>query len=166
MIYRAFQFAHAIFPQLNPMDIQWALKHLSPKASKLFLQQSLPDQRHAIDVTQSIIKANHPIFIEDFKNLIIAALLHDCGKSLISIHLWHRVFIVLIKKTPQSLRSHLERGHSMFSLPLKIDTRHALWGSYLAEQAGLNLEICQLIREHHNPKTNLGRLLEQADNKN
>lgn len=165
MIYRVVQFTHVIFPHIDSKDIQWALKFLSPEASRLFLQQSLPDQRHGIDVTQSIIKARHPISIDDFKTLIIAALLHDCGKSLIFIHLWHRVFIVLIKKAPQSLKSRLESGHSMFSIPLKIDTRHALWGGYLAAQAGLNPMVCQLICDHHNPKTVLGRLLEQADNK-
>ena len=165
MVYRLLQFAHAIFTHIDPKDIKWALKHLSPEASTLFLQQSLPDQRHAIDVTQSIIKARHSISINDFKNLVIASLLHDCGKSVISIRLWHRVFIVLIQKVPQFLRSRLESSHSVFSIPLKVYTRHALWGGYLAEQAGLNPEICQLIREHHNPKTNLGRLLEQADNK-
>lgn len=164
MVYRVLQFAHALFPKIKSKDIEWAVKHLSSEASTLFLQQSLPDQRHAIDVAQSIIKARHSLTIEDFKNLITASLLHDCGKSVIFLHLWHRVFIVLIKKTPQSLRSRLENGHSIFSYPLKIDTRHALWGGYLAEQAGLNPNICRLIREHHNPKTNLGRLLEQADN--
>ena len=165
MIYRVLQFAHAIFPHVNPLEVKWALKHLSPEAAILFLQQSLPDQRHAIDVTQSIIKERHPVLIDDFKNLIIAALLHDCGKSMIFIHIWERVFIVLIQIIPQSLRSRLERGLSRFSFPLKVDTRHALWGSYLAKQAGLNPEVCQLIRDHHKPKTNLGRLLEQADNK-
>lgn len=165
MIYRILQFAHTIFPHLNRQEVKWALKHLSPKASILFLQQSLADQRHAIDVTQSIIKAKHPILIDDFKNLITAALLHDCGKSIVFIHLWERVFIVLIQITPHSLRSRIEHGLSRFSFPLKVDTRHALWGSYLAEQAGLNPEVCQLIRDHHKPRNNLGRFLEQADNK-
>lgn len=166
MIYRVLQFAHAIFPNLNPKDIEWALKYLTPAASVLFLQQSLPEQRHAIDVTKSILKAKHPLSMDDFKNLVIAALLHDCGKSVLSIRLWQRVFIVLIQKIPKSLRSRIESGHSIFAYPLKIETRHALWGGYLAEDAGLNLVICQLIREHHNPKTKLGFLLKQADNQN
>lgn len=165
MIYRVLQFIRAMFPHIDPKDVEWALKQLSPEASNLFLQQSPPDQRHAIDVAKSIIKARSPISIDDFKNLVTAALLHDCGKSVIFLHLWHRVFIVLIQKTPNTLKERLENGHIIVSLPLKVDKRHALWGAQLTEQAGLNPEICQLIREHHNPKTDLGRLLEQADNK-
>lgn len=166
MFYRVLQFTHAFFPYINPEDIKWALNHLSPEASILFLQQSLPDQRHAIHVTQSIVKAKHPLSNDNFINLVTAALLHDCGKSVITIRLWHRVFIVLIQKIPQSVRVCLESGQSILSIPLKVDTRHAIWGGYLAEQAGLDPEICRLIRDHHNPKTDLGYLLKQADNEN
>jgi len=164
MFYRIHQFFRAIFPHLNQTDINWAMNHLSPEASELFLQQSQPEQRHAIDVANSIIKANTLLSFHDFQNLITAALLHDCGKSLVSIRLWQRVYIVLMHNMPHFLWSRLERGPSLFSIPLKIDKRHALWGEYLAKKAGMNSVVCLLIREHHTPTTNLGRILEQADN--
>jgi len=164
MFYRIHQFIHAIFPHIDPSEINWALNHLSPEASELFLQQSQPEQRHAIDVAKSIYKTNPPLSFHDFQNLITAALLHDCGKSIVSIRLWQRVYIVLIHKKPQFLWTHLTRGHSIFALSLKIDARHALWGGYLAKKAGLNSIVCLLIREHHTPTTDLGRILEQADN--
>jgi len=165
MFYRVHQFICAIFPHIDPSDINWALNHLSPKASELFLQQSQLEQRHAIDVAKSIIKAKHPLTFYDFQNLITAALLHDCGKSIVFIRLWHRVFIVLMQKMPPFLWSRVERSHSIFAFPLKIDARHALWGRYLAKKAGMNSVICLLIHEHHTPTTDLGRILKQEDNK-
>ncbi len=165
MFYRVQQFLRAAFPRINPSEIKWALDHLSPKGSELFLQQSPSDQRHAIDVSKSLIQAKHSLTLDDLENLTTAALLHDCGKSIVYIRLWHRVYIVLIKKLPHFFRSRLEKGHSVFALPIKIDARHALWGKYLAQNAELNSRVCLLIREHHAPTTYLGRLLEQADNK-
>ncbi|MDA8221707.1 HD domain-containing protein [Desulfosporosinus sp.] len=164
MFYRVHQFICAVFPHLNQTDIDWAIDHLSPEASKLFLRQSKPEQRHAIDVAKSIVNANNPISFHEFQDLITAALLHDCGKSVASIRLWQRVYIVLMNKMPNFLWSNLERGPSIFSIPLKVYERHALWGGYLAKKAGLNSVVCLLIREHHTPTTDLGRILEQADN--
>jgi len=163
MFYRVNQFILAIFPHIDPSEINWALDHLSPEAAELFLRQSLPEQRHAINVVKSILKAKLPISFDDFQNLITAALLHDCGKSIASIRLWQRVYIVLMRKMPQSLLTHLAKGHSIFAFSMKIDVRHALWGESLAKKAGLNSVVCLLIREHHTPSTYLGRILKQAD---
>ena len=164
MFYRVQQFTHAFFPHIDSSEIKWAMDNLSPQAYSLFLKQSRSEQRHALDVAQSIMKNKHAVAYYDFQNLLTAALLHDCGKSIVSIRLWHRVFIVLMQKMPQPIWSRLETSHTVFALPLKIATQHATWGGCLAQKAGLNPEICRLIREHHTPQTELGRILERADN--
>lgn len=164
MFYRVHQFAHAFFPQIDSSEIKWAMDNLSPEAYSLFLKQSRSEQRHALDVAQGIMNHKHTVSNSEFQNLLTAALLHDCGKSIVSIRLWHRIFIVLMQKMPQSIWSRLETSHTIFALPLKIATQHATWGGCLAQKAGLNSKICLLIREHHTPKTELGRILERADN--
>ncbi|TGE32270.1 HD domain-containing protein [Desulfosporosinus sp. Sb-LF] len=164
MFYRVRQFIQAFHPQIDSSKITWALNYLSPEATTLFLKQSKTEQLHAIEVTQSIIMAEHPLAYSDFQSLITAALLHDCGKSIISIRLWHRVYIVLMQKMPVSLWTRLEQGHTILASPLKMATQHALWGERLAQKAGLDPKVCRLIREHHSPQTDLGRILEQADN--
>ena len=164
MFYRVYQFARAFFPQIDSSEIKWAMNNLSPEAYSLFLKQSRSEQRHALDVAKSIMKHKHVISKSDFQNLLTAALLHDCGKSIVSIRLWHRVFIVLMQQMPQSVWSRLENSQTVFALPLEIATRHAFWGEWLAQKAGLNPEICLLIQEHHAPNTELGRILENADN--
>lgn len=164
MFYRVHQFINAFFPRIDSSEIKWALDNLSPEACSLFLKQPPPEQRHALDVAQSLMKDKHAFTYPDFQNLLTAALLHDCGKSVVSIRLWHRVFIVLMQKMPHPMWSRLEHSHTALRLPLRIATRHAIWGGYLAQKAGLNPEVCLLIREHHTPKTDLGRILERADN--
>lgn len=164
MFYRVRQFAHAFFPHINSTEVKWVTDSLSPAAGSLFFKQSLSEQRHAIAVAQSIMPYKQSLSDCDFNNLLTAALLHDCGKSTVSIRLWHRVFIVLMQKMPQYIWSRLEASHSLFALPLQIATQHASWGERLAQKAGLNSEICLLIRQHHNPQTELGRILTSADN--
>ena len=164
MFYRVHQFVRAIYPHIEPSDITWALDNLPPEARSLFFKQSRTEQRHALDVAQSLMKEKNSITFSNSQYLIVAALLHDCGKSKVSNRLWHRVFIVLMQKMPHSLWSRLERGNTIFATPLKTASLHAIWGSELTQQAGLNPVICLLIYEHHNPKTELGRILENADN--
>lgn len=166
MLYRLHQFINAVFPNINISDIKWALNHLPPEASELFLRQSRIEQRHAIDVARNIIAANTPLSLSDYETLITAALLHDCGKALVTIRLWHRIFIVVMQKMHLGIRLHLEQSNSVFASPLKMATQHALWGESLAKKAGLNSKVCLLIREHHSPQTYLGQILAQADSKN
>lgn len=164
MFYRIHQFIKVIFPNIDPSEITWVLDNLPPEACSLFLKQSQSDQRHALDVAKSIMKEKNALSISNFQNLLVAALLHDCGKSKVCTRLWHRVFIVLMQKMPQSIWSRLERSHKVFATPLRTASQHAIWGGNLARRAGLNPVICLLIHEHHSPKTELGRILESADN--
>jgi len=164
MYYRVNQFTHAFFPRIDSSEIKWAVNNLSPQACSLFFKQSQPEQRHALDVAKSLINYQHDFTQADFQNLLTAALLHDCGKSVVSIRLWQRVFIVLMQKMPRPIWSYFEQGPAFLALPLKIATKHAIWGEALARKAGLDPNICHLIREHHTPQTDLGRILERADN--
>ena len=165
MFYRVHQFIQAIFPAVASSEITWALENLPSNACSLFLKQSPSVQRHALEVAQSLMKERNILTLSDFQDLLVASLLHDCGKSKVCNPLWHRVFIVFMQKMPQATWSRLENGHTMFSTPLKTASQHAIWGYNLAQKAGLNPLICRLIYEHHSPQTRLGQLLKNADNK-
>ncbi|KGP76917.1 phosphohydrolase [Desulfosporosinus sp. Tol-M] len=164
MFYRVHQFIKAISSKIDSSEITWALNSLPPEAGSLFLKQSRSEQRHALDVAQSIMKEQPALSVSNYQNLLAAALLHDCGKSKIGNRLWHRVFVVLMQKMPQPIWSRLERSHTVFATPLKTASQHAILGCNLAREAGLNPVICLLIYEHHYPKTELGRILESSDN--
>ncbi|MDQ7096073.1 HD domain-containing protein [Desulfosporosinus sp. PR] len=164
MFYRIHQFAQAFFPRLHPSETLRATKILSPGARALFFRQSPAEQRHALSVAQSLMIYQEILSSSEYLDLITAALLHDCGKSLVTIRLWQRVFIVLMQQMPDPLWIRAEKGPALWSAPLKVAKRHPLWGANLARKAGLNPRICLLIREHHTPGTRLGCLLHKADN--
>lgn len=167
MIYRVKQFYKALFPFINPLEIEWVGKTLPASAFSLFRKQALAEQRHALDVTKSLETElkSFALSPDEYQNLIFAALLHDCGKSLVRVHLWQRILIVLIDIFPLQLNDYLEAKPGHLANTLRILHYHALWGEALAKEAGLNQQICLLIREHHFPKTKLGKLLQENDNK-
>jgi len=164
MFYRVHQFIQAILPAIASSEITWALENLPPEACSLFLKQSASEQRHALNVAQSLMKEQNKLPLSDFQNLLTASLLHDCGKSQAYNPIWYQVFIVLMQKMPPSIWSRIEAGPTRFAKPLITASQHAIWGANLAQKAGLNPLICRLILEHHSPKTPLGRILEIADN--
>jgi hypothetical protein len=160
MFYRARQFWQAIFPRINSEELNWALNKLPPTAASLFMQQSLTEQRHAIDVAYDLWLTH-----AEYPNLIIAALLHDCGKSRYPLNVWERIYIVLLQRAPLKARERLLQSRPLFSSPLRTALDHPIWGATLALELGLDDEIIALIQYHHNPRTPLGRLLYEADNR-
>lgn len=172
MYCRIKRFFKVLFPTVKPGEMHQAAETLPAAAFSLFCRQALPEQRHALDVAKSlkVRKIYLNLSAEDYRNLIIAALLHDCGKSLVTIHLWQRVMIVLVAACPwQFMNNHIINNKSQargLALTLEIADRHAEWGESLARKAGLNEHICLLIRQHHSPRTELGRILQENDNTN
>jgi hypothetical protein len=164
MFYRVHQFVQAFFPDIRITEIAELTEILSPQAKTLFLKQSRAEQRHALDVTKDLMSYEDTLLPNDFHDLITAALLHDCGKTLLPIRLWQRVYIVMMQQMPQSLWDRLEKGPKFLAGPLKTASYHALWGSNLAQNSGLNSRVCLLIREHHAPSNKLSHLLFKADN--
>jgi hypothetical protein len=149
------------------LEIEWVTKTLPASAFFLFRKQALPEQSHALAITRSLKKARKTLDLnpEEYENLIIAALLHDCGKSLVKLHLWQKILIVLINGCPQLFKKYLEAKPGFLTLTLNIAHQHAKWGESLAKEAGLNQQVCLLIGQHHCPKTKLGKILQEIDNK-
>lgn len=185
MLYRVRQFAKALIPKVNAEEISWVKQKLSPPAQRLFFKQDRGEQRHALDVAKRLfqdLNSLHPgqtqetYALASAKNharallspaeavdLLTAAILHDCGKSLVQVKIWHRVVIVFVQNLPSPWQYRLKHSRSLLTLPLRISSRHARWGELLARQAGLNSNVCRLIAEHHQPTTKLGLMLKQAD---
>lgn len=163
MLYRVHQFLQALVPQkLRPAEVDWIQNLLPPKAIPLFFAQTLADQRHALDVTLDL--SSLPPYSSS-RNLLIAALLHDCGKSRHPLKIWERVYIVLAQKLPKNLWNALLHFPSFLANPLQVAENHPLWGAELAHQAGLDPEIVELIRNHHCPQSPEERLLNRVDNR-
>lgn len=167
MFYRVRQFYQAFFPQITSKDLLLVHSFLPEAAVPLFKSQSLADQRHALDVAFDLKHIPNNQNLNQNRNLIIAALLHDCGKTCYPLKIWQRVYIVLCARLPKNIQEFLLDLDYLrpFSMPLRLASEHPYWGADLAYEAGLNDEVVQLIRRHHTPHSDLEKLLYWADNR-
>lgn len=167
MFYRVQQFYHGIFPQISSEDLQLVHSFLNETPRLLFDAQSPTDQRHALDVALDLLQNQAHLSFPQKRILIQAALLHDCGKIRYPLKIWQRVYIVLCAKLPCPVQEFLKglTQHKALSLPLILAEQHPAWGAVLASQAGLAEEVIALIRNHHTPHSEAGKLLFVADNR-
>jgi hypothetical protein len=126
---------------------------LSPAQAELFARMDRQDQRHCLDVYDSLIRAGHR---DD--ELLQAALLHDVGKSTLPselgrITVWHRVAIVLLQSlAPNRLERLAAEGRARgrgWKVPFAVHQEHAKASAQLAAEAGCTPAVTDLIRAHH-----------------
>jgi putative nucleotidyltransferase with HDIG domain len=160
MLYRMRQFWQALHPVIQQKELEWAYNILPVYSLSLFTSQPLPEQRHALDVALDLWQGG----VRD-SQLLIAALLHDCGKTKAPLKIWERVFIVLLQKAPAKVWYLLTESDKPFLAFLHTAVKHPEWGAEMASSVGLEPEIVELIREHHSPKSEKGKLLYEADNR-
>ncbi|MDR3270778.1 MAG: HDOD domain-containing protein [Peptococcaceae bacterium] len=165
LFYRLRQLLKAHNAKILPSEHTWAGHILSPSAQALFLRQDTRDQRHALDVALALERNHAALPAENLDLLLTAALLHDCGKSLQPVELWHRIFIVLAKFLPEGWRQALLRSATPLAFPLRLAQDHPAQGARLARNAGLPDSVCLLIAEHHAPSTALGQYLQAEDDR-
>ena len=83
----------------------------------------------------------------------MAALLHDVGKSLHTLHLWERIVIVLGKTIyPQGVKAWGQGEPQGFLRPFVISDKHPDWGAEMAAQAGASQLTVSIIRRHQEPQ--------------
>lgn len=167
MLYRLNQLYNAVFAGVTPSEYSWLNTFLTTKVFTLFCQQTLPEQRHALDVYYDI--RNNKTAIERiygcsaYEDLLLAALLHDCGKSLIEPSLWQRILIVTTGYLPSRWKQRINSRRNFLSRTLMIYDQHPSWGRRLAAKAGINDNVQLLIQNHHSPHNPFEELLYLAD---
>jgi hypothetical protein len=169
-IYRVRQFVSALLARVSPKDLREADEILPPPARDLYHRMSVPDQRHALNVMQTLRRKGYTE-----PDLLAAALLHDVGKSAARIHSWHRAIIVLSKRFAPGGLAWLTRGEPRgWRRPFVIHRQHAELGAEWAAQAGCSALTVSLIRRHqeapgHEPSNEeelVLTALQRADNAN
>jgi hypothetical protein len=146
--YRARQFFQALKASPTPIELDQARAILNPALMDLFLRLKPSDQAHSIQVMQKLQKEGniHP-------DLLSAALLHDAGKCLYPLHVWERVMIVLAKAFIPEQASRWGRADARgWKRVFAVAEQHPAWGAELAERAGANPTIIQLIRRHQDAR--------------
>ncbi|MHB0856627.1 MAG: HD domain-containing protein [Anaerolineae bacterium] len=126
------------------MDWERARQVLPDRALLLFSRMSLGDQRHALCVLAGLDRLGPvaPVLAQ-------AALLHDVGKSVAGLTLWHRTVIVLLGWAHEPLLARLASPDpSSWRYPYHVHLRHAELGAQLCAQVGCPPEVVALVRHH------------------
>jgi hypothetical protein len=138
--YRVRQFLTALGTRASPVSDEELLVYLSKGQATLFRRMAATEQQHAYAVLQACRAdgRNQP-------ELMQAALLHDVGKTLGPVTIWHRVTMVVLDFLRPALLLRLaDRDKAVYVL-----LRHAQLGADLAAAVDTGPLACALIREHH-----------------
>jgi len=140
--YRLWQVWAGWHPKLEERDKEQARRWLNEAAFSLWLRQSPRDQAHSLRVLRRLQKEDGR-----FPALMAAALLHDVGKVMAPIRLWHRIGWVLVEHLGSRGLSRLTRPRG-WRRSFWVLAEHPRLGAALARQAGCDERTVWLI-EHH-----------------
>ena len=141
-IYRSRQFFGSVRPRVDAALRDEAFRLLSEPQRALFASMTLRDQQHCLAVYQRL----WPLDEQD-ADLLVAALLHDCGKGRVA--LWHRVAHVLLAATAPRALDRVARagdGPSWREALYRL-RHHPQIGARLAAGAGCSPATVALIRD-------------------
>lgn len=134
---------------------------LTPAEQRLFAAMPTYDQRHCLDVYQTLRRAGHADPL-----LLRAALFHDCGKvdddGRPMALAWY-LLVTLLKRWPWLYRAAAASGRGPLR-PVRVYAEHAWRGARMAAAAGSPPEIVATIRHYHDrAPTGRAALLQWAD---
>jgi len=145
----------------RPVDTALAEAVLTnPMLLALFHTMRRSEQQHSLNVLRTLQERGY-----DHPSLMVAALLHDVGKSRAPFHLWDRVIVVLAKAiVPDRVRRWGQAAPTGWRRPFAVSIQHPKWSAELAEKAGADPLAIELIARHadhldHQPETLTEKLL-------
>lgn len=117
---------------------------LSGPERALFDHYTPGDQWHAYRVLRMLRDAGY-----NDPDLLVAALLHDVGKTRCPLSAWDRTLIVVAQAlVPQRMAAWGEGAPEGWRRPFVVRAQHAAWGAAMAEAAGSRPAVVDLIRRH------------------
>lgn len=147
MLVRIRQTWLAFFAWAYPLDTTLAQHYLSPALFSLFQRMSRSDQQHHIRVLKRLLQRG-----QDHPDLIIAALLHDVGKTHVRLTMIDRIVTVLIKQFASEHYQHWSQGQPTgWRRACVAAAMHPQWGADMVALAGANPLAIELIHNHQTP---------------
>lgn len=120
-------------------DDAWAMGVLTPAEGRVYLSMDPRDREHACRVAGHLL-LDHP---DADPEVVAAALLHDCGKSVRRYHLAERVLVGLVPNRVARVLPPLGA--------LGIRAHHPELGARLLAHAGARPRVARLVARHHHP---------------
>ncbi len=154
------QGVRALLAGLRPVDFATARSILSPAEYGLFLRLRRSEQLHSLNVLRAVRTAG-----ESDPDLLVAALLHDVGKTVAPFTLPERVLVVLVRRFAPALYARWGQGPPRGpTRAFAISQRHPAWSAELLAEAGSRATVVALARRHQErlsgpPQDELERLL-------
>ncbi len=170
MIARLWQGIRALFAWGLPVDYAAAESVLSPELMRLFHRMRRSEQLHSLRVMRTLRARGH-----DRPELLVAALLHDCGKSRHPFTLADRTLAVLVRKLLPRRFDMWSQGEPVgWRRPFVIAAQHPAWSAEDMAAAGASPLATALSRRHQQPlsgpaateEDRLLALLQSADDDN
>jgi hypothetical protein len=158
-LYRTRQFWLALRPAASHADLKIAATFLNHEQLILFQRMQPSEQAHSLRVLQALLERG-----ELDKDLCVAALLHDVGKTRYPMHLWERVWVVLVEAVcPGCAQSwgQTEDGQldtvEWWRKAFVVAARHPQWGAEMAAEAGASPLAVALVRRHQDKQISPGQ---------
>lgn len=129
------------------VDLEFVNQQLTQKQMDLFLKMQAYDQYHSVFFAKTLLAEvkNAPY------DLIVAALLHDVGKSYFRISPLDRTLAVLISKFAPQLVSKASMEHPiLWNKMFLVAKNHAQWSAEMAQEAGVSERAISIIASHEN----------------
>jgi len=158
-LYRLRQFWGVLFASPAQSDLELARRILSEKQMELFSRMRTGEQAHSLEVFKKICNlgsqetATADLPPDAFRQLLVAALLHDVGKSRFPLYAWERGLVVIARALWSEKARAWGQGRPPggWRRPFIIAEQHPEWGAELAAGAGASPLAVNLIRRHQNP---------------
>ena len=145
IFYRVRQFWQILTAVPGAQALTQANAALSPSLMNLFSRLQTGEQAHSLAIFHQLREQG-----ENNQDLLVAALLHDVGKTRYPLQLWERVWVVLGKTFwPERAREWGQSEPCGWKKAFVVSERHAAWGAEMAAQAGASALAVSLIRFHH-----------------
>ena len=145
--HRAHQFWHVLTAIPTLEDLNQIRQALTPPLMTLFLSLQPNEQAHSLRIYRQLLQQE-----ETHKDLLLAALLHDVGKSRYPLNLWERVVVVLGKRIfPMGVQYWGHGEPHGWKRSFVVAEQHASWGAEITMHAGASSGVVSFIRRHHDP---------------
>ncbi len=162
-LHRVGQFWRHASARVSEPERDAAAEVLGPALSPLFAGLPANDQRHGLDVLETVRR------LEGEPDLLLqqAALLHDVGKAGAEFSVLDRSLTVFLRAASPRLLRMLLQARGGFARRHSVYVDHARIGAERLRAAG-SPELAAIVAEHHaaDPASEITRRLQRADGRN
>lgn len=168
--YRLWQFWRLITQRITPNELVEVRGWLTPELFVVFSRLNPAEQHHAYNVRRTLMTQG-----QTNADLLIAALLHDVGKSQLPLAVWEKAVIVLGSRfAARTVRAWGNRlgPPTWWRRPFVNAQQHPAWGGQMVAAGGASPLVIELVKRHQDkitptdPLYDLLSALQSADNSN